>query len=93
MYYKLQLYSIHHVHYTSFICGKIFVNFEFLNVYTLNFQSFKIPHFLNCDFFIVFNRLLSSQFFTINLFLLYESLKILDKNVFNDKKNFTFKCF
>jgi hypothetical protein len=36
------------VHYTPFIFGKAFLKFsnsKFLNVHTLNFQIFRIPHF------------------------------------------------
>ncbi len=40
-----------------------FWNSEISNVYTLNFQSFRIPHFWNCEyFFSVSNKLLSSFF-------------------------------
>ncbi len=50
-----------------FICGKKFLkfwNYEFSNVHTLNFQSFRIPHFWNCEcFYSVFNRLLPSHIF------------------------------
>jgi hypothetical protein len=66
MQYKLQFCSIKHVHYTPFRCGKTllkFLNFEFLNVHILNFQSFRIPHFLNCELLLLFNRLLSFHIF------------------------------
>jgi hypothetical protein len=67
MSYKLQPCFIHHVHYTPFICGKTLLKFwnsKFSNVHTLNFQSFKIPHFWNCEcFFYVSNMLLSFHIF------------------------------
>jgi hypothetical protein len=56
MYYKLQLYSIHHVHDTAFICGKEllkFQNFGFSNVHALNFQSFRIHILKIVDVFLV----------------------------------------
>jgi hypothetical protein len=82
---------MHYVHHTPFICGKTllskFWNSKFSNVHTWNFQSFKIPHFWNCEcFFSVSDRLLSSHIFYHQLisiiWILWKSF--VKMSIFND---------
>jgi hypothetical protein len=49
MYYKLQFYSIRHVHYTPYICGKTLLKFEMY----FEFKILKIPHFENYECFLL----------------------------------------
>ncbi len=65
-----------------------FWNFEFWIIHTLNFQSFRNPHFWNCECFLVSNILLSSHIFyhqfISKIWVLWKSF--VKMSFFNDKK-------
>jgi hypothetical protein len=78
MYYRLNFFSIHHVQYTPFICGKTILKFEILNFQMYIFWIFKVLEFHIFEIVNVFLMRLIGYYhfiFCNNLLLLYESFE------------------